>query len=204
MTKKILLGIVVVIVLGYISINMYSQYQQTIKYGKTADKYEEDLQAKNNKIDTMQKDLEDKESLIDRQSKEVIAKEEQEIRKKTDEFVRVLLKQKPKTSFLDKKDKLKPLVTESYYKELFSDKTSQRYNLYVESEVQDLRVYIDEFKPEKDKYSVFVEFNELQNDVEDDSEEIDRKGSAKVDLERKKGEWFVSGYQRFTLESTAP
>ncbi|MFP4876742.1 hypothetical protein ACLFLI_18295 [Mammaliicoccus sciuri] len=39
---------------------MYSQYQQTIKYGKTADKYEEDLQAKNNKIDTMQKDLEDK------------------------------------------------------------------------------------------------------------------------------------------------
>lgn len=204
MTKKILLGIVVVIVLGYISINMYSQYQQTIKYGKTADKYEEDLQAKNNKIDTMQKDLEDKESLIDRQSKEVIAKEEQEIRKKTDEFVRVLLKQKPKTSFLDKKDKLKPLVTEGYYKELFSDKTSQRYNLYVESEVQDLRVYIDEFKPEKDKYSVFVEFNELQNDVEDDSEEIDRKGSAKVDLGRKKGEWFVSGYQRFTLESTAP
>ncbi|MFP4876741.1 hypothetical protein [Staphylococcus sp. GDK8D30P] len=67
-----------------------------------------------------------------------------------------------------------------------------------------MRVYIDEFKPEKDKYSVFVEFNELQNDVEDDSEEIDRKGSAKVDLERKKGEWFVSGYQRFTLESTAP
>ncbi|WP_394877291.1 hypothetical protein [Mammaliicoccus lentus] len=204
MSKKILLIIVVVIVLAYMSISMYGKYQENIKYGKTAEKYEEDIQSKNNKISTMKKDLEDKQALIDRQSKEVIAKEEQEIREKTDKFVRVLLKQKPKTSFLDKKDELKPLVTKSYFKELFSDKTPKRYNLYVESEVEDLRVYIDEFKPEKDKYSVFVEFNELQNDVEDDDKEIDRKGSAKVDLERKNGEWFVSKYQRFTLESTTP
>ncbi len=43
---------------------------------------------------------------------------------------------------------------------------------------------MDEFKPENDKYAVFVEFEEKQVDIDDGNKEVKKKGSGKVTLER--------------------
>ncbi len=97
---------------------------------------------------------------------------------------------------------MKPLTTEKYFKSLFGGKSEGRYNLYGDSEVENINVYMDEFKPENDKYTVFVEFEENQTDIEDGNKEVKKQGSGKVTLERTKNKWFISKFERFALDPT--
>lgn len=199
---KILIFILVVIFVAYLGVNVYGQYQSNIKYDKTAEEFEQENRKKGKTIDDLKDDLADKEKLINRQSKESMDKEERQIRETTEKFVRLLLEQKPKTNFTDKKDDMKPLITEKYFKSLFGGKSEARYNLYGDSEVENINVYMDEFKPENDKYTVFVEFEEKQTDIEDGNKEVKKQGSGKVTLERTKNKWFVSKFERFALDPT--
>lgn len=190
-----------IVIIGYISVNVYSQYQQNIKYDKTAEEFEKSSQNKDNQIKDLKKELADKNDLINRQSKDVIANEEKEIRETTSKFVKVMLEQKPKTDFVDKKDDLKPLMTDKYFNSLFK-KYEAKYNLYGDSKVESINVYMDEFKPENDKYAVFVEFEEKQVDIDDGNKEVKKKGSGKVTLERVDKKWKVSNFERFALDPT--
>ncbi|MFU0767387.1 hypothetical protein [Staphylococcus warneri] len=199
---KILIGILIVLFVAYLSVNIYGQYQSNIKYDKTADEFEQENKKKGKTIDKLESELSDKESLIDRHSKDSMNKEEKQIRDTTKKFITLLLEQKPKTNFTDKKDDMKPLITEKYYKSLFDEKSKAKYNLYGDSEVENVNVYMDEFKPENDKYTVFVEFEEKQTDIEDGNKEVKKQGSAKVTLERTKNKWFVSKFERFALDPT--
>lgn len=203
--SKLTKGLIIILVLifvAYLAVNIYGQYQSNIKYDKTAKEFEQDNRKKGKTIDDLKADLADKESLINRQSKESMDKEEKQIRETTEKFVRLLLEQKPKSNFIDKKDDMKPLTTEKYFKSLFGGKSEGRYNLYGDSEVENINVYMDEFKPENDKYTVFVEFEENQTDIEDGNKEVKKQGSGKVTLERTKNKWFISKFERFALDPT--
>lgn len=201
LTKGLIIVLVIIFV-AYLAVNIYGQYQSNIKYDKTAKEFEQDNRKKGKTIDDLKADLADKESLINRQSKESMDKEEKQIRETTEKFVRLLLEQKPKSNFIDKKDDMKPLTTEKYFKSLFGGKSEGRYNLYGDSEVENINVYMDEFKPENDKYTVFVEFEENQTDIEDGNKEVKKQGSGKVTLERTKNKWFISKFERFALDPT--
>lgn len=203
--SKLTKGLIIILVLifvAYLAVNIYGQYQSNIKYDKTAKEFEQENRKKGKTIDDLKADLADKESLINRQSKESMDKEEKQIRETTEKFVRLLLEQKPKSNFIDKKDDMKPLTTEKYFKSLFGGKSEGRYNLYGDSEVENINVYMDEFKPENDKYTVFVEFEENQTDIEDGNKEVKKQGSGKVTLERTKNKWFISKFERFALDPT--
>ncbi|HDB3129670.1 TPA: hypothetical protein O6L53_002727 [Staphylococcus aureus] len=199
---RILLIIFAIVVIGYIAVNVYNQYQQNIKYDKTAEEFEKSSRNKDNQIKDLKKDLADKNDLINRQSKDVIADEEKEIRETTNKFVKAMLEQKPKTDFVDKKDDLKPLMTDKYFNSLFK-KYEAKYNLYGDSTVESINVYMDEFKPENNKYAVFVEFEEKEVDIEDGNKEVKKKGSGKVTLERVNKKWKVSSFERFALDPTS-
>lgn len=201
LTKGLIIVLVIIFV-AYLAVNIYGQYQSNIKYDKTAKEFEQENRKKGKTIDDLKADLADKESLINRQSKESMDKEEKQIRETTEKFVRLLLEQKPKSNFIDKKDDMKPLTTEKYFKSLFGGKSEGRYNLYGDSEVENINVYMDEFKPENDKYTVFVEFEENQTDIEDGNKEVKKQGSGKVTLERTKNKWFISKFERFALDPT--
>ncbi|EMC0232115.1 hypothetical protein U9W58_002535 [Staphylococcus pseudintermedius] len=200
LTRRLLI-VFAIVVIGYIGVNVYNQYQQNIKYDKTAEEFEKSSKNKDKQIKNLKEDLADKNDLINRQSKEVIADEEKEIRGTTSKFVKLILEQKPKTNFTDKKDDLKPLMTDKYFKSLFK-KYQAKYNLYGDSEVENINVYMDEFKPENDKYAVFVEFEEKQVDIDDGNKEVKKKGSGKVTLERVDKKWKVSNFERFALDPT--
>lgn len=201
LTKGLIIVLVIIFV-AYLAVNIYGQYQSNIKYDKTAKEFEQENRKKGKTIDDLKADLADKESLINRQSKESMDKEEKQIRETTEKFVRLLLEQKPKSNFIDKKDDMKPLTTEKYFKSLFGGKSEGRYNLYGDSEVENINIYMDEFKPENDKYTVFVEFEENQTDIEDGNKEVKKQGSGKVTLERTKNKWFISKFERFALDPT--
>ncbi|HIA7100910.1 TPA: hypothetical protein ACWRZF_002430 [Staphylococcus aureus] len=201
LTKGLIIVLVIIFV-AYLAVNIYGQYQSNIKYDKTAKEFEQENRKKGKTIDDLKADLADKESLINRQSKESMDKEEKQIRETTEKFVRLLLEQKPKSNFIDKKDDMKPLTTEKYFKSLFGGKSEGRYNLYGDSELENINIYMDEFKPENDKYTLFVEFEENQTDIEDGNKEVKKQGSGKVTLERTKNKWFISKFERFALDPT--
>ncbi len=102
LTRSLLI-VFAIVVICYIGVNVYNQYQQNIKYDKTAEEFEKSSKNKDKQIKNLKEDLADKNDLINRQSKEVIADEEKEIRETTSKFVKLILEQKPKTNFTDKK-----------------------------------------------------------------------------------------------------
>lgn len=166
--------------------------------------YDDELNKANNQNkenDTKIGKLEDtnkaQSDLIKRQDKDVVTKEEEEIRDNAKTFINKLFTMKPNENFNDRKKELSPILEDKYTKELFSN-SSNKYNAFLTVKVSNIKTFIEEYRPQKDSYDVFVTFDEK---VIDDEDTTDKKTSGKIHFIRKNGKWLIDDFERFTLES---
>lgn len=166
--------------------------------------YDDELNKANNQNkenDTKIGKLEDtnkaQSDLIKRQDKDVISKEEEEIRDNAKTFINKLFTMKPNENFNDRKKELSSILEDKYTKELFSN-SSNKYNAFLTVKVSNIKTFIEEYRPQKDSYDVFVTFDEK---VIDDEDTTDKKTSGKIHFVRKNGKWLIDDFERFTLES---
>lgn len=166
--------------------------------------YDDELNKANNQNkenDTKIGKLEDtnkaQSDLIKRQDKDVVSKEEEEIRDNAKTFINKLFTMNPNENFNDRKKELSPILEDKYTKELFSN-SSNKYNAFLTVKVSNIKTFIEEYRPQKDSYDVFVTFDEK---VIDDEDTTDKKTSGKIHFVRKNGKWLIDDFERFTLES---
>ncbi|ORI03126.1 hypothetical protein B5723_08050 [Mammaliicoccus sciuri] len=183
-------AVCVLALLGFFIGTQYSKQQVMSLESKnqTLNKQIDTLKAKNKKLD----------QTIERQSKNVIEQEEDDIRQTSKDFTNKMFNMKSDTSFKDKSKTIKPLVTNDYYSELFN-KSKNSYNIYDDITINNLHVYFERYDPTKDKYKVFVQFEEKIKDTT--SNKVDKKTtSVQLNLKREKGKWLIDNVKRFNLE----
>ncbi|MGT3738868.1 hypothetical protein ACVTLO_08825 [Staphylococcus aureus] len=150
---------------------------------------------------TLQHEKDTNEALNQRvkhQSKTVIADEEKQIRETARTFTTELFTLKKGSSFKQKSEPLKPLITKKYYDELFSD-NREKFSIFDDVTVSDMHVYFDQYDPKNDNYKVFVQFNE-RIETEGQKEVENRKTSVQLDLVRTNDKWLINNVQRFNLQ----
>ncbi|HHQ5170697.1 TPA: hypothetical protein ACSP6G_000830 [Staphylococcus aureus] len=135
---------------------------------------------------------------VKRQSKTVISEEEKQIRETARTFTTELFTLKKGSSFKQKSESLKPLITKKYYDVLFSD-NREKFSIFDDVTVSDMHVYFEQYDPKNDNYKVFVQFNE-RIDTEGQKEVENRKTSVQLDLVRTNDKWLINDVQRFNLQ----
>ncbi|WP_239733434.1 hypothetical protein [Mammaliicoccus sp. J-M41] len=183
----------VVCLLGLLAFFMGTQYSKqqvaSIEFkNETLNKQIDILKSKNKSLN----------QTIERQSKNVIEKEEDNIRDTSKDFVKLMFNLKPNTSFKDKEDYIKPLITKDYYDDLFNESKSN-YNIYDDIQIDNIHVYFERYDPVKDNYKVFVQFDETVSDTTSDKVRK-KQSSVQLDLKRENDKWLIENLKRFNLK----
>ncbi|MFV5769772.1 hypothetical protein [Mammaliicoccus sciuri] len=188
--STLIIGITAIVVIG-ILVFIVRYYDDELNKANNQNKEND---AKIGKLEDTNKAQSD---LIKRQDKDVVSKEEEKIRDNAKTFINKLFTMNPNENFNDRKKELSPILEDKYTKELFSN-SSNKYNAFLTVKVSNIKTFIEEYRPQKDSYDVFVTFDEK---VIDDEDTTDKKTSGKIHFVRKNGKWLIDDFERFTLES---
>ncbi|SCT28337.1 hypothetical protein [Staphylococcus caeli] len=189
--KVILFGVVALLgLIGFLVGSQYSKQQVNSIENKNV--------TLKKKIDTLEAKNESLNKTVERQSKNVIEKEEDQIRETSKTFVEKMFNMKSDSSFKDKSEDIKSLVTNDYYDKLFN-KSSNNYNIYDDISIDNVHVYFERYNPRKDSYKVFVQFDERVSDTT--SDKVDKKqSSVQLNMKRENDKWLVEDLKRFNLK----
>lgn len=188
--STLIIGITAIVIIG-ILVFIVRYYDDELNKANSQNKENETKIGKLEDTNKAQSDL------IARQDKEVVSKEEEQIRDNAKKFVNKLFTMKEKESFSGKKKELSSILDDKYQKELF-DNSRDKYNAFLTVKISNVKTFIEEYRPQKDSYDVFVTFDEKVIDEEDTT---DKKTSGKIHFVRKNGKWLIDDFERFALES---
>ncbi|HFF1044705.1 hypothetical protein OSX66_09870 [Staphylococcus agnetis] len=190
-TKLVLFLIVCVLTIGAYFLGHQTTKQQIVEQKSEVRQLKDTLQHEKETNETLSK-------RVQRQSKTVIADEEKQIRETAHRFTTELFTLKKGESFKQKSKVLKPMITQKYYDELFSD-GREKFSIFDDITVNDIHVYFDQYDPKNDNYKVFVQFDE-RIDTEGQKQIETRKTSVQLDLVRTNDKWLINDVQRFNLQ----
>ncbi|HGO3240049.1 TPA: hypothetical protein ACK0ZO_002643 [Staphylococcus aureus] len=180
----------VIILLSLIGLIVYFVFQSQNELNKT-------VETQNKTIKNLQKDNEEKQKLIERLDNKNVVKEEEALRGKAEEFVKVLYVTSTKTDDKKRYEKAKELMDKSLADQYFGE--TRRSPIKYETDIQDVKIYNERYSPEKKEYHMYLTLTQA---IKGSSDGIDKRKIASELTLKQEGNniWKVSKFKQFDEE----
>lgn len=180
----------VIILLSLIGLIVYFVFQSQNELNKT-------VETQNKTIKNLQKDNEEKQKLIERLDNKNVIKEEEVLRGRAEEFVKVLYVTSTKTDDKKRYEKAKELMDKSLADQYFGE--TRRSPIKYETDIQDVKIYNERYSPEKKEYHMYLTLTQA---IKESSDGIDKRKIASELTLKQEGNniWKVSKFKQFDEE----
>ncbi|WP_117985366.1 hypothetical protein [Klebsiella quasipneumoniae] len=181
-------AIILIVLIGAIVYFIYNSHNKTNSENESLKRTVVELQKDNNK----------KEDIINRLDAKNVNKEEEQIRNKAKDFVKVLYVTDPKMNDKKRYEEAKKVMDKSLADQYFGDK--RKSPLKYKTEIQDVKIYSERYSPKKTDYHMYLTLDQA---IKDDNGKIDsaREVASELTLKQtKSNDWKVVKFKQFDDE----